>query len=186
MGDIASKGTGGGIISANTHGPTKFIGPGSFDVKIEGKNVQYLGDPMINNCGSPSNSATTPGEIQSTSTTSQANSPDSPCGGPHKLTKQPTNDGLDSHHIPAKDSYKHTKLDKDNGPAIKMTPEDHRQTASYGSSADAVAYRQRQKDLIDQNKFLEAVEEDIKDIQSKFPGKYDDCLDQMLKYAATL
>ena len=60
MGDIASKGTGGGIISANTHGPSKFIGPGSFDVKIEGKNVQYLGDPMMNNCGSPSNSATMP------------------------------------------------------------------------------------------------------------------------------
>ena len=29
MGDIASKGTGGGLISANTHGPTKFITPGS-------------------------------------------------------------------------------------------------------------------------------------------------------------
>jgi uncharacterized Zn-binding protein involved in type VI secretion len=56
MGDIASKGTGGGLISANTQGPTAFIGPGSMDVKIEGKNVQYLGDPMMNNCG-PSGSA---------------------------------------------------------------------------------------------------------------------------------
>ena len=27
IGDIASKGTGGGLISANTHGPTKFITP---------------------------------------------------------------------------------------------------------------------------------------------------------------
>src|SRR3712207_4582220 len=35
MGDIASKGTGGGLISSNTHGPTKFIGPGSMDVKFE-------------------------------------------------------------------------------------------------------------------------------------------------------
>lgn len=64
MGDAASKGTGGGLISANTHGETKFIGPGSLDVKIEGKNVQLLCDPMMNNCGpsgSPPNSATLAG-----------------------------------------------------------------------------------------------------------------------------
>jgi len=67
MGDIASKGTGGGLISMNTHGPTKFIGPGSFDVKIEGKNVQFLGDQMLNNCGpsgAPANSATMFGVLQ--------------------------------------------------------------------------------------------------------------------------
>ncbi len=69
MGDMASKGTGGGLISANTHGLTKFIGPGSMDVKIEGKNVQLLGDPMLNNCGpsgSPPNSATLQGLLQKT------------------------------------------------------------------------------------------------------------------------
>lgn len=67
MGDAASKGTGGGLTSANTHGPTKFIGPGSLNVKVEGKNVQLLGDPMMNNCGpggSPSNSATLAGLSQ--------------------------------------------------------------------------------------------------------------------------
>jgi len=61
QGDIASKGTGGGIVSSNTHGPTKFVGPGSLDVKVEGKNVHFLGDPMLNNCGpsgSPANAAT--------------------------------------------------------------------------------------------------------------------------------
>ncbi len=67
MGDMASKATGGGLISANTHGPTKFIGPGSLNVKVEGKNVHYLGDPMLNNCGpsgSPANSATLAGVVQ--------------------------------------------------------------------------------------------------------------------------
>lgn len=67
MGDVASKATGGGLISANTHGPTKFIGPGSLNVKVEGKNVQYLGDPMMNNCGpsgSPANAATMTGVLQ--------------------------------------------------------------------------------------------------------------------------
>lgn len=62
MGDMASKGTGGGLISANCHGPTKFAAPGSMTVKIEGKNVHLLGDPMLNNCGpsgSPSNTGAT-------------------------------------------------------------------------------------------------------------------------------
>lgn len=67
-GDIASKGTGGGIVSSNAHGPTKFVAPGALMVKIEGKNTQYLGDQMLNNCGpggSPPNSATMGGVITS-------------------------------------------------------------------------------------------------------------------------
>jgi uncharacterized Zn-binding protein involved in type VI secretion len=62
IGDMASKGTGGGLISANCHGPTKFITPGSMNVKIEGKNVHLLGEPMLNNCGpsgSPPNTGAT-------------------------------------------------------------------------------------------------------------------------------
>ena len=67
MGDMASKGTGGGLISANTHGPCKFISPGSMDVKIEGKNVQLLTDMMTNNgagSGMPANAATMMGAVQ--------------------------------------------------------------------------------------------------------------------------
>jgi uncharacterized Zn-binding protein involved in type VI secretion len=67
MGDIASKGTGGGMISCNCEGPTKFIAPGSFTVKIEGKNVHLLSDIMSNNNGpggSPPNAATMMGLSQ--------------------------------------------------------------------------------------------------------------------------
>lgn len=62
IGDMASKGTGGGLISANCHGPAKFITPGSMTVKIEGKGVHLLGEPMLNNCGasgSPPNTGAT-------------------------------------------------------------------------------------------------------------------------------
>ena len=62
IGDMASKGTGGGLISANTHGPAKFVTPGSLTVKIEGKSVHLLGEPMLNNCGpsgSPPNTGAT-------------------------------------------------------------------------------------------------------------------------------
>ena len=64
-GDIASKGTGGGLISSNTHGETKFVAPGSMDVMIEGKNVHLLGDAMTNNHGGAANSATLMGLVQS-------------------------------------------------------------------------------------------------------------------------
>lgn len=67
IGDIASKATGGGIVSANVEGPARFVGPGSMDVKVEGKNVHLLSDPMLNNCGpsgSPPNAATLLGLVQ--------------------------------------------------------------------------------------------------------------------------
>ncbi len=66
-GDVASQGTGGGIISSNVQGPTTFIGPGALNVQVEGKNVQLLGDPMLNNggpSGSPANAATMAGIVQ--------------------------------------------------------------------------------------------------------------------------
>lgn len=47
--DVASQGTGGGIVSAAVQGETKFVAPGSMDVKAEGKNIQLLGDAMTNN-----------------------------------------------------------------------------------------------------------------------------------------
>lgn len=47
--DVASQGTGGGIVSAKTQGKTEFVAPGSMDVKAEGKNIQLLGDAMTNN-----------------------------------------------------------------------------------------------------------------------------------------
>jgi uncharacterized Zn-binding protein involved in type VI secretion len=83
QGDMASKGTGGGLLSSNTHGPTKFIGPGSMNVRIEGKNVQLLGDPMLNNCGpsgSPANAATMTGIIQASGVMTVIYGDDMPCG----------------------------------------------------------------------------------------------------------
>ena len=57
-GDVASQGTGGGIVSSKTQGKTEWLAPGSMDVKAEGKNIQLLGDAMGNNGGSPVNAAT--------------------------------------------------------------------------------------------------------------------------------
>jgi uncharacterized Zn-binding protein involved in type VI secretion len=57
-GDVASQGTGGGLISAKTQGKTEWLAPGSMDVKADGKNIQLLGDAMSNNGGSPANAST--------------------------------------------------------------------------------------------------------------------------------
>ena len=62
--DVASQGTGGGIVSSMVQGKTEFVAPGSMNVKAEGKNIQLLGDAMTNNGGSPANSATLPGNQQ--------------------------------------------------------------------------------------------------------------------------
>ena len=95
QGDMASKGTGGGLVSSNTHGLTKFIGPGSMNVQIEGKNVQLLSDPVLNNCGpsgSPANAATMTGIIQGSGLLKIIYGDDKPCslcGKTHPLEAGP-------------------------------------------------------------------------------------------------
>jgi len=66
MGDIASKGTGGGLFNGSTHGKTEFAAPGSMDVKAQGKNIQLVGDAMTNNGNSSNATATCPGNVQVT------------------------------------------------------------------------------------------------------------------------
>jgi hypothetical protein len=89
IGDMASKATGGGLVSANTHGPCKFIGPGSMDVKFEGGNVQLLSDPVTNNGGpkaSPPNAATMVGIAQLTAAAQNTENANTACpgGGDHE------------------------------------------------------------------------------------------------------
>lgn len=94
----------------------------------------------------------------------------------------PANGG-EVHHMPAKSV---SPFSKGKGPAIRMDTEDHRRTASYGSSKDAQNYRAKQKQLIDQNQFRKAQQMDIEDVQSKFGNKYDEHIKQMKEYTDTL
>ena len=87
------------------------------------------------------------------------------------------------HHIPADST---TELSRNDGPAIKMDKADHKQTASCGNSKEAQEYRQKQKELIEQGKFREAVQMDIDDIHEKFGDKYDDAISEMLEYVDQL
>ncbi|HHQ1839988.1 TPA: hypothetical protein ACSI5E_001561 [Acinetobacter baumannii] len=107
-------------------------------------------------------------------------------GGAHKETSKPVNDGFDSHHCPAKDCYKGAPISSANGPAIKMEPADHRETASYGNGSVAKRYRAKQQELLSQGRLQEAVDMDINDIRSKFGDKYDQHILEMQKYIDTL
>lgn len=72
-------------------------------------------------------------------------------------------------------------LPRNQGPSIHMDAADHRLTASHGHQGRAgAAYRARQKQLIDQGRFDDAIQMDIDDIQSRFGTKYDDAILEMI------
>jgi RHS repeat-associated protein len=98
-------------------------------------------------------------------------------GGPHSLTKKPSGDGLDSHHVPPDHA---SDLPREKGPAIQMEPSDHRQMPSTGSSASAEKWRDRQARLIQQGKFREAQKIEIDEVRRRYGEKYDGAIEEML------
>ena len=104
-------------------------------------------------------------------------------GSYDEVFKEGEGDKFEVHHMPADST---SNLERGDGPAIKMEKEDHRQTASCGSSREAREYRAQQKELIEQGKFREALQMDIDDIHEKFGHKYDDAISEMLEYVDKL
>ncbi len=110
MGDDASKGTGGGLLSANTGGPVKFIAPGSLTVKIEGKAVHLLGDAVLNNLGpggSPPNTGATMGGTKQADSDASAkeNLECGECGTYSDLKKKAAKPvDMERDHVPSKAS----------------------------------------------------------------------------------
>lgn len=87
--------------------------------------------------------------------------------------------GFHRHHMPSKQA---SPLSEAEGPAIRMSPEDHRKTASYGgrSNSPQQTYRDKQLSFIKEGKFDDAFLMDVDDIQSKFGHKYDDAILQAM------
>lgn len=97
--------------------------------------------------------------------------------------KEGEGDKYEVHHMPADST---TELERNDGPAIKMDKDDHQETASCGNSREAREYRAKQKELIENGKFREALQMDIDDIHEKFGDKYDDAISEMLEYVSKL
>ncbi|WP_031555822.1 hypothetical protein [Oribacterium sp. FC2011] len=116
--------------------------------------------------------------------TSENNEVKEKLGGSYNDVKK-TSDGEkhEVHHTPADSA---SNLERNDGPAIRMEKEDHRQTASCGNSKEAREFREKQKELIDQGKFREALQMDIDDLHEKFGDKYDDAITEMSDYVDQL
>ena len=87
------------------------------------------------------------------------------------------NVGGEVHHMPANSA---SPLNYGDGPAIWMETLDHRQTASWGRGQAQDAYRDAHRQLIKKGRFDDAVQMDIDDVRSKFDGKYDTAILQMI------
>nr|BFE98388.1 hypothetical protein GCM10020241_00640 [Streptoalloteichus tenebrarius] len=61
-----------------------------------------------------------------------------------------------------------------------MDKSDHRAVSSTGSSQAAKSWRARQKKLVDDGRFDEAMRMDIDDIRARFGDKYDAHIEEML------
>lgn len=99
-----------------------------------------------------------------------------------------TNHFTQKHEMPSFEAVNdalglNTTRNKANLPAIKISPEDHMKTASWGNSREAALYREKQAELIRNGKFGDALQMDIDDLHRKFGNKYDDAIDEMLEYA---
>ena len=113
----------------------------------------------------------------------EMDAPEKKGGSYDEVFKEGEGDKYEVHHMPADST---SNFERGDGPAIKMEKEDHRQTASCGSSREAREYRAQQKELIEQGKFREALQMDIDDIHEKFGNKYDDAISEMLEYVDKL
>ncbi|NNU76339.1 hypothetical protein [Clostridium estertheticum] len=115
--------------------------------------------------------------------TTEEDKPEKKGGSYGEVFKKGEGDKCEVHHMPADSA---SDLERNDGSAIKMDKEDHRQTASCGSSREAREYRAAQKELIEHGKFREALQMDIDDIHEKFGDKYDDAIAEMLEYVDKL
>ncbi len=108
-----------------------------------------------------------------------------PCQGGRYSDVKKYNDteGKEVHHMPAASA---SNLEFNEGSTVLMDKEDHKETASYGSSKEARAYQAKQKELIENGKFKEAFEMDVKDLQSKFGDKYDAAIAEARAYVDKL
>lgn len=105
-------------------------------------------------------------------------------GGAHAKTSKPVNDGMDSHHMPAKDA---SPLDKNDGPAIQMEPKDHAKTSSNGQMAGSIDYREKLADLISAGEWRQVMAMEVYDVrrvtrQIEHPRKYNEAMLEMLEY----
>lgn len=100
------------------------------------------------------------------------------CGNGGKYGQlQPAGAGNEINHMPQNAA---TPITKYSGPAIRMDRADHRQIYSTGSSPASRAWLQMQRELVDSGQIDRALMNDINDVTSRFPGRYNNAIAEMI------
>jgi hypothetical protein len=97
-------------------------------------------------------------------------------GGKYGQLK-PAGSGNEINHIPQNAS---TNISKYGGPAIRMAKADHRELMSTGSTMESQAWLEMQRGLVDSGKIDVAMMNDVNDIVTRFPGKYNNAIGEMI------
>ncbi|WP_081748827.1 polymorphic toxin-type HINT domain-containing protein [Nocardiopsis sp. CNT312] len=90
---------------------------------------------------------------------------------------KPAGQGYEINHMPQNAS---TSITTYSGPAIRMLKPDHAIVNSTGSSAAARSWLRQQRGLVSAGRIDEALINDINDVISKFPGKYNNAIGEMI------
>ena len=99
-------------------------------------------------------------------------------GGAHRDIKGMP--GYEAHHMPGKAVSPHSEGD---GPAIAMLKEDHRQLPTSRRGPEGDAFRRRQSEHISRGDFASAIQMEIDLVRSRYGARYDDAIEQMLKFS---
>ncbi len=93
---------------------------------------------------------------------------------------------LTSHHIPSKVTYENSNISSAKSPAIRMNYEEEKYLASHGKSKKTLKYLEQQKKLVQNGKFMDAIQNDEDNITDKTSTTYSRALKEMKDYARTL
>jgi hypothetical protein len=110
-------------------------------------------------------------------------------GGIYKNLKDPGTKknvpGTEINHIPSKQSTLPVGIRPNDGSAIQMDYQDHRDVTSTGSSIASQVWQKKQKDLVAAGRIDEAIQMDINDIRVRFGTKYNRAIAEMIAGLAT-
>ncbi|MFF3753715.1 polymorphic toxin-type HINT domain-containing protein [Streptomyces sp. NPDC002018] len=103
-------------------------------------------------------------------------------GGTYGSLKPANQSGLPPQEINHMPQNASTPLGYDRGPAIRMDKVDHRQVWStgQGSRAEPKAWLMMQRELVGSGRIDEAMQNDINDVTTRFPGKYNNAIGDMI------
>ncbi len=104
----------------------------------------------------------------------------------HKLNGSISFERLSSHHIPSKVTYENSNISVDNGPAIRMNYDHEKYFSCHGKSRKTLKYLEKQKQLVQNGKVMEAIQNDEDDIIGKTSTTYSRAIKEMKDYARTL